>query len=346
MLQKLLLITTFLMLFISAGEAGDKGKVRIGANIQEAMIYANSKPKAMTGEGHTTLLLDEGMYELKVEKITDNGDYIYTQTKKIFVGEDTTININFELSKTATQKRIARLAKQRSKQVKNVGLFMRNGYIEPNMILVKAGSFKMGSNENNDERPIHNVSIKKDFYVSRYEVTFDEYDLFCESTGKVKPKDEGWGRGLRPVINVSYNDVIEYIKWLNEKSGKNYRLLSEEEWEYAARAGSSTKWNFGSNEAELTKYAWYDKNSESKTHEVGTKKINAWGIYDMYGNIWEWTSDWYSDNYTKNRQKKYKIFRGGSWSSKAINTRSSNRFDNSPAIAYYNLGFRLSRTLP
>jgi len=205
----------------------------------------------------------------------------------------------------------------------------------------------MGSNKGfKDEKPIHTSRIKKDFLVSKYEVTFKEYDLFCKDTGKKRPDDKGWGRDFRPVINVSWNDAQKYIKWLNKKSGKNYRLLNEAEWEYVARAGSKSKRCFGSNESQLKNYAWYVNNSGVKTHIVGGKKPNKWGVYNMYGNVGEWTSSWYSKSYNQNRTKGAKVIRGGSWQYTAFYTRPAYRNLKNPASSSKYVGFRLARTLP
>lgn len=121
-------------------------------------------------------------------------------------------------------------------------------------------------------------------------VTFAEYDEFCDDTGRERPSDNGWGREERPVINVSYHDACNYATWLSKKTGKKFRLPTEEEWEFAARAGSQEDYCFGNDISKLGDYAWYSKNSENKTHPVGQKLPNNFGLYDMHGNVWEWTA--------------------------------------------------------
>ena len=124
-----------------------------------------------------------------------------------------------------------------------------------------------------DERPPHEVVIKKPFAIGRFEVTFAEFDKFAYATGRRLPYDSGFGTGKRPVINVSWNDARDYAKWLSDKTGKRYRLPTEAEWEYAARAGTETAYSFGKDIRRLDEYAWYDDNSEGKTHPVLPGKI-------------------------------------------------------------------------
>jgi formylglycine-generating enzyme required for sulfatase activity len=176
--------------------------------------------------------------------------------------------------------------------------------------------------------------------MGKYPVTFDEYDMYCEDENKEKPSDRGWGRGKRPVINVSWHDAVAYCKWLSEKSNQNYRLPSEIEWEYACRAGTTTKWSFGDDEKELKKYAWYNDNSNGSTHEVGLKESNDWKLHDMHGNVFEWCEDWYD------KDEDSKVLRGGSWLYYSSLARSTYRFGFDPSIRSDDVGFRLLRTLP
>ena len=185
-----------------------------------------------------------------------------------------------------------------------------------------------------------NAIPNKNYAISRYQVTFDEFDEYCEATGADKPSDRGWGRGNRPVINVSWYDTQKYIKWLNESSDtQSYRLPSEKEWEYACRSGSDTKWCFGDDESKLEDYAWYEENSDSKTHPVGELKPNDFGLYDMHGNVWEWCEDWYDSD------KDRKVDRGGSWYYDAGFTASSYRYKFRPDDSDDDIGFRIARTL-
>jgi len=238
-----------------------------------------------------------------------------------------------------------------------------NSILEINKTNLNKNSFLMGSNDGySDEKPVHRVTFDYNFEIAKYPVTFEEYDLFCKDTGRKKPDDNGWGRGKRPVINVSWDDAKVYCDWLNKKLGieenspYRYRLPTEAEWEYACRAGTTTKWSFGDNEEELEKYAWYNKNSNGKTHPVGEKLPNPWGLYDMHGNVFEWCEDDYIDNYKKTprdgsayksgKEDLRKVVRGGSWDSLAYDTRSSYRYFGVRNYQFYFIGFRLLRTLP
>jgi formylglycine-generating enzyme required for sulfatase activity len=220
------------------------------------------------------------------------------------------------------------------------------------MIWLPGGTFTMGD-DNSDydsEKPAHPVTLS-DFSIGKYPVTFEEYDSFCDVTGKKKPEDEGWGRGRRPVIYVSWEDAREYCDWLSKETGQDYRLPTEAQWEYACRAGSTSRYCFGNNEKLLKDYAWYSENSERKTHPVDGKLPNAWGLHYVHGNVWEWVQDWYG-NYSQRpgqdpsgpRSGSYRVIRGGSWRYAPAGCRSAFRLNAPPANRDVDLGFRLSRT--
>ena len=240
-----------------------------------------------------------------------------------------------EISRTIPKKETKQLKKKRSAAEKQKNL--------EGMVYVPAGEFIMGSDMGYiDEKPAHKVYLDS-YYIDKYEVTFDKYDKFCEATGREKPSDKNGGRGNRPAINVSWKDAVTYAKW----AGK--RLPTEAEWEKACRAGSTGKWCFGDNESEVENYAWYRGNSDNKTHPVGEKKPNAWKIYDMYGNVWEWCSDWYDEGYYKNSPYKNpkgpdsgegRAVRGGSWDDIAVVCRPAIRIKIMSDPGLINIGFR------
>ncbi|MBO0766976.1 MAG: formylglycine-generating enzyme family protein, partial [Hyphomicrobiaceae bacterium] len=148
------------------------------------------------------------------------------------------------------------------------------------MVVLAAGESTMGSNEYDSEKPPHRVKIARPFAVGKFEVTFAEWEACAAGggcTGNRTPGDGGWGKGRRPVVNVSWHDAKEYVAWLSRKTGKTYRLLSEAEWEHAARAGTTTRYAFGDSIANSQAQYGVDK-----TAEVGTFAPNAWGLYDMH----------------------------------------------------------------
>ena len=156
----------------------------------------------------------------------------------------------------------------------------------PEMVLIPAGTFQMGSPRDKDDRkehedPQHEVTVDHPFAIAKYETTFEDYDRFAEATGREKPDDHGWGRGKRPVIDVNWHDARAYCSWL----GTGYRLPSQAEWEYAARAGTKTSYSFG---GKITGQQANVNRSIGKTVEVGRYPSNPWGLYDLHGNVREW----------------------------------------------------------
>jgi formylglycine-generating enzyme required for sulfatase activity len=218
----------------------------------------------------------------------------------------------------------------------------------PELVEIPPGKFMMGY----EERPQHEVRIGSRFAVGRYPVTFEEYDCFAAETGREQPNDRNWGRGRRPVINVSWNDAKAYVEWLSQVTGQPYRLPSEAEWEYAARAGTTTRYSWG-NDNITAENANYGR-SVGKTTEVGTYPANPWGLHDMHGNVSEWVEDCWNDSYQgapsdgsawTSGDCRLRVRRGGSWINTPEFLRSADRlWDNSDLRNNY-VGFRVARTL-
>lgn len=250
----------------------------------------------------------------------------------------------------------------------------------PAMVLVPAGTFNMGTTQADwdklvandffisqtlEETPQHLVTHNKSFAISQYEISFAEFDACVDAGGcSYRPDDAGWGRGKHPVINVSWNDANQYVRWLSQQTGDKYRLPTEAEWEYAARAGTTgnysvseplsfTKANYGA--------STYDTDSNGKpqymtnTMPIDSFSPNPWGLYNVHGNVWEWTADCVTQNYaqapnqgnipvsTGNCQNR--ILRGGSWFSKSEDVRSASRYSLASEQRMIDVGFRIVKEL-
>ncbi len=242
----------------------------------------------------------------------------------------------------------------------------------PEMVTLPAGAFWMGSPPTEKERlndePLHQVRIDKAFALGRYELTFEEYDRFAQATDRPKPADQGWGRGRRPVINVGWRDALAYAGWLSEQTGHVYRLPTEAEWEYAARAGARTARYWGddpdqgctfANAADLSGQATFTgwtamacQDGYVYTAPVSVYQPNAFGLYDMLGNVLEWTCSVYAATYRGDEQNcaapgnaALVTARGGSWSDGPDSVRAAARLKAAPESQEYYLGFRVAREL-
>ena len=217
------------------------------------------------------------------------------------------------------------------------------------LCLIPAGEFMMGASPGDgdaeaSEFPRHQVDISRSFYMGIYEVTQGQYEqVMGTNPSSFKGAD-------RPVEGVSWDDAVAFCRRLSEITGEKYRLPTEAEWEYACRAETEAKYFWGDGEA--TDYAWFWDNSGEETHTVGEKEPNAWGLYDMSGNVWEWCLDWYDENYYSRSADKdpsgptsgtSRVVRGGSWYNSLKNQRSSSRFGFRPDKANYYIGFRVVR---
>ena len=247
---------------------------------------------------------------------------------------------------------------------------------------IPAGKFLMGSPENEpghkDDEHQHEVVLTQPFHMGVHEVTVGQFKAFVKQTG-YRTEAEKNGRGAfrrfaedgqwksdpgaswhdpkfeqnedHPVTCVSWNDAIAFCDWLSKKEGKKYGLPTEAQWEYACRAGSQTRFYFGVQQTELTQHAWYWPNAEVKTHPVGAKKPNCWGLHDMVGNVWEWTADWYAADFYKKSPKadplgpasgKTRVIRSAGWSQDVQHCRSAHRNSGSnPSGCSTDTGFRV-----
>jgi len=236
------------------------------------------------------------------------------------------------------------------------------------LVLIPAGEFMMGSPE--DERgplhregPQHRVRITRPFYFGVYPVTQEEYERVMGTNpsafsrdGRNSDRVSGLDTSRFPVERVSWNDAMEFCRRLSalpaeRSAGREYRLPTEAEWEYACRAGTTTRYSFGNDASHLGEYAWYVDNSERRTHRVGQKRANPWGLYDMHGNVWEWCSDWYASDYYANSpvndpqgpaSGSLRVRRGGAWRDGAGGCRSAHRLGLGPGRRITYLGFRVA----
>ena len=234
---------------------------------------------------------------------------------------------------------------------------LRTGGKGPEMVVIPAGRFDMGCGSDQGcaeaEKPRHEVVLARPFAISRYEVTFEDYDRF---TFPYKVDDEGWGRGRRPVINISWEEATQYAAWLSAQTGKRYRLPTEAEWEYAARARSSTRYSWGDdvglNRANCNNE--YCGDQWEFTAPAGSFDTNAWGLHDMQGNVYEWVQDCWNSSYDgaprdgsawESGDCNRRVGRGGSWYGGPGVLRPASRNGGVSALRSHLLGFRLVQDL-
>jgi formylglycine-generating enzyme required for sulfatase activity len=231
----------------------------------------------------------------------------------------------------------------------------------PEMVAVPPGGFTMGSpadepERSNSEGPQHEVRIAKPFAVSKFEVTFEEWDA-CVGSGVCPNVPDRWGRGQMPAINVSWSDAKRYLGWLSRSAGKEYRLLTEAEWEYAARAGAVTSYSWGADpgKSRANCDGCGSRWDLEQTAPVGSFKPNPFGLYDMHGNVWEWVEDRWHDSYQgapvdgsawlKGTSPSYRVVRGGSWRNSSGLIRAAVRAKRAAGVRFDTLGFRVARTI-
>jgi len=330
-------VTTALATEYSAVPAGEYGVVRIITIPGEAEIFLNGEAKGLSPADSTDswgIMLAPGDYSISAAKSGYD-----TVAKKVSVAVDTLQTLHLSLAP------------------------------EIEMVHVQGGCFQMGSPADEaerdvDEGPQHQVCVQP-FELGKYEVTFADWDACVAAEGCfLEAEDEGWGRGRRPVVNVSWEDAQSYIRWLNRSTGYNYRLPTEAEWEYAARAGTTTAFSTG--DCINTDQANYDGKSEynrcgaetgvdlGATVPVGSYAANDWSFHDMHGNAGEWVEDcWHEEGYDGaptdgsawlDGNCARRVIRGGSWFGYPGYLRSAYRCSASKGFNVKRLGFRLART--
>ena len=222
------------------------------------------------------------------------------------------------------------------------------GGVTMEFVLIRPGSFMMGSERGgDDQKPVHKVRIAKPFYLGKYEVTQEQWQavMGANPSSFKGPKN--------PVEQVSWEDCETFLRKLGEKAGgAGFRLPTEAEWEYACRAGGTTEYCYGDDQAGLGEYAWYNDNSGGTTHRVGQKKANAWGLYDMHGNVWEWCSESYGSETegevsdpTRAAGGERHTLRGGSWANDPSNVRTASPYPDTTGTRWSGDGVRAARTL-
>jgi formylglycine-generating enzyme required for sulfatase activity len=228
------------------------------------------------------------------------------------------------------------------------GQFIKDCADCPEMVVIPSGSFDMGSTERADEQPLHRVNVPA-FLLGRTEVTQGQWIAVMGSNSSLFNQ---CGMAC-PVDSISWNNAKEFARRLSQKTGKTYRLPTEAEWEYAVRAGSKSQWGFGDDESQLGTYAWYANNSGSTTHSVAQRRPNAFGLYDMHGNVWEWMQDVWHENYKGaptdgsewgGDDQAWRVLRGGAFRFSPGNLRSATRRHVEPDSRSGNIGMRIART--
>jgi formylglycine-generating enzyme required for sulfatase activity len=224
------------------------------------------------------------------------------------------------------------------------------GGLTMELLRIPAGTFTMGSDDGfDDERPVHEVTISRDFYIGKYEVTQEQWEAVTGTNPSGHPGSR------RPVEMVSWEDAVAFTEALSRVTGHEIRLPTEAEWEYACRAGATTRYHFGDSASDLADHAWSVSNSDRTTHAVGAKLPNAWGLHDMLGNVWEWCSDRYDKGYYSRSTStdpagpssgEARVLRGGGYLLRDGSVRCAARGNHPPDHRFRDLGLRVVAATP
>jgi formylglycine-generating enzyme required for sulfatase activity len=347
--------SVFLLLVFSAlysiSHAADKGTIIVFTEPGEAKLYVNGQLKGQSParEDHLfSMKLKSGVYTIEAVKETGSHLDEYYGRQTVTASENNISNITIKL-----KKRPSLFA--RNKLIENNTRLSQ--FIKPKMVLIPAGSFRMGCVSGkeclDEENPVHLVHVPR-FWMGKYEVTFDEWDACVADSGcDHMPQDRLGNRGDRPVTNVSWDDVQQYIEWINQKAGRFYRLPSEAEWEYAARSGSTTMYPWGNRLGKNNANCYYcgSPTDGKNTLPVGSYRANGFGLHEMAGNVEEWTQDCVNDSYKGaplngsawlTGDCSRRIVRGGSYISTPWSSRSASRGDGAAHSGAERRGFRLA----
>lgn len=308
--------------------------------------YVNKEPTSFVNNSTTEVSLAKNTTQNLTENTTDN--IIIQANNETHINKKSTKSTpNTESVNETINSTINSTASAISTEITEPELTKTNS-IGIDLVLISAGEFEMGAGDYSNSQimqPTHTVEIKNDFYIGKYEITQKQWnEIMDENPSTSKGRNQ-------PVDQVSWKEAQEFISKQNKlENTTKYRLPTEAEWEYACRAGTTTAYFFGDDETELGDYAWYIDNSEDETHSVGQKKPNTWGLYDMYGNVFEWVQDDWHQNYKEaptdgsvwdEPGSNPKVLRGGFWGSSAGNCISAERTSKYPTEEDTNIGFRI-----
>jgi formylglycine-generating enzyme required for sulfatase activity/serine/threonine protein kinase len=354
----------------------DKGRIKIVVDDPQAVVKVDGGVVRIEDLGEP-ITLRAGEHALEVK--WGDGEFA---TRKFVVrrGENEALAVTYEPRGDGV---VGRKSVQRDETPPREVTSRATGMV---LVHIGPGEFDMGSGDDDKgaeshEKPRHHIRITKSYYLGKYEVTRGQFRRFVDDTGYKTEGErdgtgaEGWNENKtkwvkdpkctwlhpgfeqtdeHPVVDVSWNDAAAFCAWLSKKEGGSYRLPTEAEWEYACRAGSTTRYSFGDDPGTLGDFAWFVGNADYKTHPVGQKKANGFGLYDMIGNVWEWSSDRHARDYYQrspaddpqgpsDENLSNRVRRGGGWAYDPRYCRSTVRFYSAPACRDFNLGFRVVR---
>jgi formylglycine-generating enzyme required for sulfatase activity len=327
---------------VEAGQFLGVGRIVIGSIGIVGKTYMISLSLVNIESGETELV-EEDTCRCEVDELIEA---VRTATDKLMTGVPVAVRASTPIPASPLPGRMESASLPSRAAVAQSGAVNRDPVTGMDLVLVKGGCFQMGTGDGDrEERPVHEVCVD-DFYMGKTEVTQGQW----KSVRSRNPSSND-DSDMNPVEDVSWNDVQDFIRELNQRSGRYYRLPTEAEWEFAAREGGrKEKWSGANNESELDAIAWYDDNAHHDTHSVGQKRPNALGLYDMTGNVWEWVGDWYDDEYYSKSPRNNpggpergddRVFRGGCYRDDAKDLRTTKRDKKSSGRSDSTIGFRL-----